>query len=59
MITLAACVVLSGIMCYVCNRNVGEGDDFGAAFLALGFGVVAAALSLTYIGLAFWFHRFI
>lgn len=35
-----------------------HGDDFGAAFPAIFCGVVSAILTLVYVGLAFWNHKF-
>ena len=34
------------------------GDDFGAVFPALGAGAVSVILTVVYVALAFWNHRF-
>ena len=42
------------VLCFVANRFVGQGDDFGAAFIVLLLGSTVA-----YVATAFWLHRFI
>jgi len=39
--------------------SVGEGDDFGSAFVALLCGAISAVLAIIYIGLAFWNYKFL
>lgn len=41
------------------NSNRPSQDDFGGVFLELFCGVTSAVLTLTYIALVFWNHRFL
>lgn len=51
--------VLNWIFAWWCNRAVDRtGDDFGSAFFVLFFMAVAGVLSLIYVLMVFWNHRF-
>ena len=51
--------VILVVLCFVANKSVGQGDDFGAAFIVIVLGAIGASSTIAYVATAFWIHRFV
>lgn len=59
MIYLLCTAIVVDVLAIWSARGIGSGDNFGAAYLALICGALGGILTIVYIALVFWNHRFI
>lgn len=55
---LIAALVVDALAIYF-SRHVGTGDDYAGAFYSIVFSILGSILTVVYVMLVFWNHRFI